>query len=369
MRPPADWLPAKPNPPAVIAFAPIDRTDSPAGLEVKHLHTGNPTPLKRFVEEAKPVFQQNYKGADFLEEKELTIGGRPAYRIVFAHGKRLEIKTVIPRSNLEFYLVDAWLEKDDAPKLRPVLEASVASFRIVPRRLTAEERVAMRRTLETLRAGGIRKSMLGETWHAIHISRVKTGHMRTRLSEANGRYAFELDVVNDFGKGGKDTTKVRGEFAADGSYQKIERERTKVNPKKKWIFKAKAEVKDGRATVRRDMNGYVEERTLEIGEGVFLTDVAEIVRGLLVTAGAGDYVIRTLSPFSDTPNLEAVEVTRPEETEVNGENRKACIVFAVADRRKNRTYTYGPGGTLLRQGGSKDLFTILAATKEEALKK
>ena len=140
IRPPAGWIVTKPDPPAFIEFAPVDKPTLPCGLEVKHLHTGNPTPQRRFVAEAKPVFKLRFKDAVFQEEKELTINGRPAYRIVFSHGDRLEVKTVIPRSNLEFYLIDAWMGKDDAAKYRPAVEAAMASFEVVPMPLTSEER-------------------------------------------------------------------------------------------------------------------------------------------------------------------------------------------------------------------------------------
>ena len=44
------------------------------------------------------------------------------------------------------------------------------------------------------------------------------------------------------------------------------------------------------------------------------------------------------------------------------------MALSRVDRRKTVAYTYGVDRVLLRQGGGKDLFSVRALSKDEALK-
>jgi len=192
--------------------------------------------------------------------------------------------------------------------------------------------------------------------------------MRFKMTESEGMYSFDSEVRNDLGDGNTDTTLVRGSFSPDGRVQKLETEETKINPKQKWTFRASAVAQAGQVKVSRDINGVKEDRTFAVEEGVLLNDIAECVRTVLVGAGRGSYLLKSLSPFSEEWSIEMIDVGGLETLEVDGRTRECILVQAYVGRRKNMTYYYAPDRSILRVGGPKDLFSVRATTKEDAQK-
>jgi hypothetical protein len=227
------------------------------GLRLSHLHyRATPTPLESFVKQAKSHIEREFKGAKIVEEKNLTISGRKAFRLVFEFENTVQIKTVVPRTHLEGYLLDASFLKSDEEKFRKIAEASIETFKVVPTPLTGEETGADLRMADLLGAAKVQPGLLGERWHTIHLGGRKTGHMRTLLSDAGGRYGFEVEVHNDFGEGNVDATTVRGSFSPDGRDQKIDFEQSKTNDRKeRWQFRSSASIRGGVLKASRDMNG------------------------------------------------------------------------------------------------------------------
>jgi hypothetical protein len=354
--------------PTLVKFTQPGDLKLPAELLVTHLHSTNPTPLESFRRQAKDNIKEKYPGSKILEEKDLSIAGKQSFRIVFTHNDFVLFKTVIHRTNLEYYLLDALYPPDQAEKIRPLVESSIATFEINPLPMSAEERASDGRTMAVIKAAKMEPALLGERWYAIHLSGKKVGYMRFKLAESEGMYAFDLEVRNDFGEGNTDTTIVRGSYSPDGGVQKVETEETKVNPKQKWVFRANAVLQSGQAKMSRDINGIKEERSFAVEEGVLISDIAECMRSTLVGAGKGTYLIKTLSPYSEEWNIEIIDVGGPETLDVDGRTRNCILVQAYIGRRKNMTYYYAPDRTVLRVGGPKELFSIRASTKEEAQK-
>lgn len=378
IRPPAGWARRLGAGPFIARFTPPGMDPSPVegekkvppwGLTLSHLnYRSNPTPLEGFVKQAKAHIEKEFKGSRILEEKPLRIGGRAAHRIVFEFDQTIQVKTVVPRTHLESYLLDASFLKSDEAKFRKAAEASIDTFEIVPAVFSGEEAAADARTAELLKSAKIQPGLLGEQWHTVHLVGRKTGHVRTRLSEAGGLYVFETDVRNDYGEGNIDSTVVRGSFSPDGRTQKVETEQTKANDKKeRWQFRASASIEGGRYKAVRDMNGVKEEKAFPVDAGVLLEDVAEVVRRSLVPAGKGHWLLRTISAYADEWNIETVEVNDRESVELDGARREAHVLFCRVDRRRTMMYYYSPAGGLIRQGGVKDAFSIRLSTKEEAL--
>lgn len=378
IRPPAGWTRRLGSGPFIARFTPADveqqsaegdKKVPPWGITLSHLnYRSNPTPLEGFVKQAKAHIEREFKGSKMLEEKALKIDGRPAYRIVFEFDNTIQIKTVVPRTHLESYLLDASFLKSDEARFRKVTEASIESFQIVPTVLSGDEAASDARTSDLLKSAKIQPGLIGEQWHSVHLVGRKTGHMRTRLTDAGGIYAFEMDVKNDYGEGNVDSTQVRGTFSPDGRTQKVETEQTKANDKKeRWQFRASASIEAGQYKAVRDMNGVKEEKSFRVDEGVLFEDVADIVRRSLVGAGKGNWLLKTISPYADEWNIETVEVNGRETADLDGVRREAHVLFCKVDRRRNMTYYYSPEGMLLRQGGVKDAFSIRLSSKEEAL--
>ncbi len=368
IRAPLGWTRHLGMGPTVVKFRQPGEGSVTSELLISHLTSSNPTPLENFRKQARENIKEKYEGSKILEEKDLTLAGRSAFRIVFSHGDLIYLKTILHRSNLEYYLLDAAFPPAQAEKVRPLVEASIATVEIVPSPLSAEERVAESKALTLLKAARIDPVLLGEKWYTIHLASRKVGTMRIKIAESDGKYAFDSEVKSDFGEGNTDTTTARGLFSSDGRTQKVESEQTKVNPKQKWHFQASAAIQDGKAKVTRDLNGVKEERSFAVEDGVLLNDVLECVRPLIVGGGKGTYLVKVLSPYSEEWGPETLEVSGPENLELYGKPTDCILMMNSAGVRRKTTYTYLPDRSLFRVGGPKDVFSVRASTKEDALK-
>ena len=369
IRPPAGWIRRVGTGPTLVKYTQPGEMKVPSELLITHLITTNPTPLESFKKQARENFKEKHAAAKILEEKDLTIAGKPAFRMVFVENDLVSFKTIVHRTNLEFYLMDAVYASDQAAKVRPVLEASAGTLEIVPLPMNAEEKLAEARTLALLKAAKIDPALTGERWFAIYLANKKVGRLRMKLAESEGLYSIEEDVVSDFGDGNTDSTILKGSFSPDGRSQKLETEQTKVNPKQKWVFRATVVIQNGQAKITRDLNGVKEDRAFAVEEGVLLSDLAEFVRPTLVGAGKGSYLLKTLSPYVEDWGVEAIDVGGAENLDVDGRVRPCILVQSYVGRRKSMTYYFAPDRTMLRLGGPKDLFSIRATTQDEALKK
>jgi hypothetical protein len=368
LRPPAGWILHRGAGPTLAKFTEAGDLKTPAEMLITHLYSSNPTPLESFKKQAKENIAEKYPGSKILEEKDVTIGGKAGFRVVFTHNEGILFKTVVHRTNLEYYLLDAAYPPEEAGRIRPLIEASLNTFEIVPLPMSSEDRAIDARTLAALADTKIDPALLGERWYTIHLSNRKVGHMRFKMADAGGLYSFETRVQNDYGEGNTDSIEVHGSFSSDGRTQKLDTEEVKVNPKQRWVVRATAAVASGRAKISRDINGIKEERSIPLEDGVFLSDVAECVRSLLVGAGKGTYLLKSLSPYSDEWNSETIEVGGLESLEVDGQTRECMLVLAYVGRRKNMMYYYGPDRWVFRVGGPREPFAIRASTKEAAEK-
>jgi hypothetical protein len=339
----------------------------PAEFIVSHLSSGNPTPMPSWKKQAAEYIEQNYKGAERVSDEEFVLAGRPAFRIVFKHDGRRHLKTVILRSPLEYYLLDASMPEGQAAEVQPLVEKAISTFEIVPTPMDAEERAASDRFQAWLRDNKIRKPLLGERWFLIYLGLRKVGSMRVKLTESSdGLYAFEADLKNDFGEGNKDQTLVRGSFSPDARFQKVDTEQTKENAKERWQFRASVLIRNGEAKADLDMNGFKEQNAFKVDEGVLLSDVSEFIRPSLVFAGKGTYLMRVLSVFGTEPQPEVVEAGERENLDVDGKIRSCVLLQSRVNRSKHLLYYVSPEGAMLRLGGPRELFSIRAATREEA---
>jgi hypothetical protein len=368
-QPPSGWIRHVGAGPTLVRYTQPGELNVPAEFLITHLFTSNPTMMDSFKIQAKENLKEKYPGAKILEEKDLTLAGKRAFRVTFQFNDKLISKTVVHRSNIEFFLFDAIYPSETGEKLRPLVESSLASFEIVPMPLSTEEKASDLRTTALIRNAKIDPALLGERWYSVLLSNgKKVGRMRFKMAESAGMYSFDTEVRNDFGDGNTDTTVVKGSFSPDGRVQKVDTEETKVNPKQKWIFRASAVNQGGQVKVSREINGVKEERSFSVEDGVLLTDIAECLRTVLVGAGRGSYLLKTLSPYSEEWSIEVIDVGGAETLEIDGRSRECILVQAYVGRRKNMTYYYAPDRSILRVGGPKDLFSIRLTTKEEAEK-
>jgi hypothetical protein len=370
-RPPAGWEVRPGQAPTVLRWHHAGAAGKVDGeLLLTHLRSSNPTPLPGLREQAKEHFKERFPESKLVEDAAAEVGGRSAHRLAWTNKGLLHLKVAVRRSNLEWYILDGILEEGAAAKLRPVVDAAAATFKIVPAPLSADEKAAFGRFLGVLGSAKADPGLFGERWYMILLGGRKAGHQRLKVGASEGLIAFELDVHLDLGDGNRDVSTVRGSFSPDCRVQRLESEQVKENDKKeKWVFRASATLEGGRVRALRDMNGTKEEGTFPVEEGTVLVDVHEVVRSFLVAAGKGTYFVRTLNPFVEDTTPELIEVASPEALRIDGAERETVMVQSRIDRRKTMTYAYGTDRRLYRLGGPQDLFVVLASTREEALRK
>jgi hypothetical protein len=368
IRPPAGWVRHLGAGPVLAKWVEPGDLKTPGEFTVTHLQSMTPTPLENFKLQSRDILKEKLPGAKILEEKDLTIAGKPAFRMVYSNEELINFKTCVHRNNLEFYLLDATFPSDRSTKVRPVIESSIATLEILPMPLSAEEKLLDAKTTALIQAAKLDPSILGERWFTIHVGSKKVGHSRYKLAESEGAYAFETDVRLDFGGGDTDATTIRGSFSPDAKTQKVELEESKTNPKQKALYRTSASIRAGQAKITRDLNGMKEERTFTVEDGVLLIDISECMRPLLIAAGKGNYLLKGLSTYSEEWKPEMVDVGGVENLEFDGKSRECILVQAYVGRRKNMTYFYGTDRSLIRAGGHREKFAIRQTTKEEALK-
>jgi hypothetical protein len=366
IRTPAGWVRLQPLGPEALRFS-TGNKDAPAELTLTRYTTPNPTPLDSFVAQAKDHLAETFKQVK-IEEEKVTLAGGPAARLSFVSGKILQVKTILKRTNLEYYLLDIALDRENALEARAVAERSIASFEIVRPPASEEELAAGEKTLAAIKDAKIDPELLGEHWQVILFKSKKIGHRRTKLSADGDRYAIEVDVLTDLGKDGRDRTVIRGTFSPDARFQKLETEQTKSNKGKRWQFRASAEIAGGKLTVERDMNGFREKASFAVKPGTVFPVVGDVLRRTLVGAGRGTYFLRTLSPFEDETGTELFEVGHRDTIRVDGVEHTGWIVVSKVKRRKNLTRSYAADRSLLKFGDNRNLLSVLKATQEEAEK-
>jgi hypothetical protein len=370
IRPPAGWVGRPARSPSVVKFLrPAEGGKSDADLLVTHLISGNPTPLSGWQSQAKDHVKEHYPEAKLLEDRNLEIGGRPAHLLSWSNKGLVHLKMGILRTNLEWYAVDASMPEAATASIRPLVDASAASFRIVPQPMTADERAAQTRTLALMKKAKLDPALKGERWYAILLGVRKMGHQRVKLDESEGLVTFEVDTVLDAGDGNRDVSTVRGSFSPDGRVQKVETEQVKQNKQEKWTFRGSGSLDGGKVRARRDMNGAAEEKTFTVDEGVLFGDVVDVYRSLLAASGKGTCFLRTLSVFADETNTELLEIGELERVKIDGAEQPLILVMSTIDRRKTLTNMYGPDRRLVRMGGVNEALALKSVSKEEALAK
>jgi hypothetical protein len=367
-QPPMGWVRHVAPGPMLVKFTQPGELKSPAEFTVTHLHLPTPSPLESFKRQTKEVLKEKFPTAKMMDEKDLTIGGRPAYRVSYLNDGIIYFKTCIHRSHIELYMLDAAYPEDQSAKLRPLIESSIATFEIIRQPLSDEEKVLDARTTSLIQAAKLDPQLLAERWFTVHIGARKVGHTRFKQTESEGAYAFETDVRLEFAPGDVDTTTIRGSYSPDGRVQKIDLEETRNNPKQKWAFRTTSTIRSGQAKILRDLDGLKEERSFAVEDGVLLSDVADCMRPVLIGAGKGNYLLKSLSPYAEDWKPEMIDVGGVEDLEFDGKPHRCVLVQAYVGRRKNMTYFYGTDRSLIRAGGHKEKFAIRQTTKEEALK-
>lgn len=368
LRPPLGWVRHVGAGPILVKFSQPGDLKSPAEFTLTHLQLPTPNPLASFKRQTKEVLKEKFPTAKLLDEKDLTIAGRPAYRVSYLSDGAIFFKTCVHRSNVELYMLDAAFPEDQADKLRPLIEASVGTFEILRQPLSDEEKLLDARTTSLIQAAKIDPQLLAERWFTVHIGSRKVGHTRFKQGESEGAYAFESDVRLEFAPGDIDTTTIRGSYSPDGRVQKVELEETRNSPKQKWVFRTTASIRSGQAKISRDLDGAKEERSFAVEDGVLLSDVADCMRPVLIAAGKGNYLLKSLSVYAEDWKPELIDVGGTEDLEFDGKPHRCVLVQAYVGRRKNMTYFYGTDRSLLRAGGHREKFAIRQSTKEEALK-
>ena len=369
-RPPVGWTPRPVRPPSLVKFV-RPPAEGKGNVEIlfSHVDGASPTPMATWTVQSAANVKESQPEAKILEEKKLEVNGRPAHLLSWSEKGVQRFKLGILRTNLEWYVVDAFFPEGEAAAVRPLLDASAASLRILPKPLSPEERVSLDRTRKIMGRVKLDPALKGERWYVVALGARKLGHQRVKIDESADLVTFEVETSFEVSEGSRDVATVRGSFSPDGRIQKVETEQHKQDKKEKRSYRATASLDGGQVRVRRDMNGAVEEKTFVVEEGVLLGDVVEIYRSFFAEEGKGSYFIRTLNVYADEPSTEQLDVADPEKLKLDGVDRKVILISSTIDRRRTLTNAYGLDRRLVRMGGASDPLVVKVSTKEEAVGK
>ncbi len=381
-RPPAGWSAHQGVPPEIVRFAAPEKGPA-AELIFIHYFPQNPTPLAHFRVQLEKHLKTKYPDHTPILNRQVAVAGLPAFQVALRTKTKNQdppeeiviYRTIVHRSNLEYYAFDCQCIASAYDRLAPLFDKSIATLKIEKTEPTLEERAATARAVEFLRGGALgKKELEGEGWQGIYLTKKKVGYQRQKLApvkvEGAAGYEYESDTILDFQEGGKCRTVVRGSFTADGKFQRISSEEI-VAPEKEPELKYRftATLRGGRVTVQREMKEIREEASFDVPDGTLFTDVADVFRRAASTGPKSTYLVPILNPFRGDPGGESLEVAGKESVEVEVDVMKEVfVVLSNVDRRRSLVYWYDAKSELFSVQGARQAFVIVAMSKEEALK-
>ena len=362
------------------AGAAFFRVQAPAGsiadgaAWLLHQESQQPVSLAYITESFRKRAEVEYKGYKFVSERTLTVGGFPAYLVVFTatakEKKELVFAhTIIQRQLQEYFIFDAVAAAPEKARIVALAEKMLGTFRTgLGGARDRDERVT--KTAGLLKSAPARPGLAGTQWHELSVAGRKLGWQRTLLREAKVEGApgweFEVELQQEDEEGGKRTDLSKGSFTADGAIQKVEFRRAIRTPKDPPV-----DVSETASLVRGDYHAVREflgiklEKKFKAPEGTLLGDVAETMRRNVALLAPGKYALRVLEPFRDVAYVEDWLHAGP--SRMQGEERELIQALVSFARHPPVEYLYDLDGTLRRRKGP--MIVLKRCTEEEARKR
>jgi hypothetical protein len=364
IRAPAGWKPQRLLPPSLIKFVGPDGAD----IALRHVEGMWPVLLSSFLDDLKPHFEKEMPGYKIATDEEVRVGAYGG-RLVAVEGRHKDgkdvtlVKSIVPRSLREFFMVDGSCDPKDAAKVTTLVRKMLGSLTIgLP--LTRQEADG----LAALPAVEVGATLGGEHWFRVMVKERKLGYQRwlVREEKVDGApgCAFEADQFLTYDDG-KSVHRSRGAFTPDGRVQRCDHEVEIDDAKGKRVFKESIAIRAGDAVASRDINGTRLEAKFRVPERTYLGDAADVVRRTLAARGKSVCAMRVLEPFRDEARVELLEVGAPEKTKQEGVERMLTAVMTKSARRSQLHYFYEPDG-LWRLG--RAALIIERCSKAEATK-
>ncbi len=374
VRPPAAWKAVLLLPPAFVRFEAPEGGPVGAQVVLRQYEPQFPMTLKVFFDEiVSPHFKGELADLKITTDENLTVSGHPC-RLVVAQGKKKDgaahaiVTAIAARGYKEFFFVDGACAGKDVDTLIALIRKVVGSLTLgLPDSKEEADCIAK------LPALGFRAEVTGDRWYRVTVKGQKFGHQHVVIREGklNGRPAYEWDVDQalKYSDGGT-SIRSRGAFTPDGLSQKCDYEfvvEQKDQPKKTYL--ETVEIANGEATVTRTIAGVTElKKVLRLSEKTYLTDAADVVRGLAALAGKGTWGLRVLNPFSDVAQIEEIECGPMERIKIEDESVDGAVMLVKVARRRQTAYYVDSQGALLSVGAANHAFRVYRCTKDEALK-
>ncbi|MHC4606232.1 MAG: hypothetical protein ACYTAF_04810 [Planctomycetota bacterium] len=389
IRMPHGWAPMIVRAPAIVRYGAPGDEGLRVMITVSVVRVAHPTPIGAYRRELDGWLAKSHEGHTPLDDSELRIDGRDAFRkrILTKHvvrdkeGKKLReydavvVKSAVRKDYHTFLCIDASYEQKHEDRYAELVFRVIESLRFLPARALSEGEQKGEKALLGWLDGrtALPDALLGESWQAVRIQledrkAQKLGHQIQKLEAGEKGYAFTAASRVSFEDGSSSETRGSGTFTADGASQTLEYEKVVMTAdKKKHTYRAKLTLRGEKVGIERSIDGVEEKREIAVPRGTFLDLAAGFFRRALALRGEGKYLVRVLRPFRDAPDPEFVEVAAPEKVRSGKEERVIIIVQSTPRRGRVLTYWYDASGGLVRLVTPGSPVSITGAAKEEAL--
>jgi len=362
---PGDWTVggASREPRLLVAAGIRDETLKPAPLLlVFHDRVGRPGTLTTFRKEVREAVEKDAIEFKLVEERDLKVKAWTGFVMVFTAKtdktpeKAVELEGVrvglllAPR---RYLLVDVTYPKTASDKLRPIAEKVAQTVDLFdPKEPAAAKKgvEAFKPILEKWSSFPSAFSTEQKLDYDIGKKTVGTYTLSVKDESVEGKPGYRLDqkLAIDLEKEGKTESKAAGFVACDLSLQILEVSDTRVSATgERFEYSATATIRDGKAQVKRKIQGEESAASFEVPKGTILYDFLDVILLRIIEYGRSDFHIRTLSVFDPDTRFLRIECSELQKIRIDGEKFDAHVIFVSKGDAPHVTYYIEGGRAIL----------------------
>lgn len=351
IRPPEGWRTVRVDPPSLLKYQPPEGGLAGGDFLVVGIDPGEPRTSKSVGAGLLEWQMKKFEGTELVEQEDIRVGGAPALSLQLRWKEHLVWKVVVARSPVELYLLDfTWASSQEAAG-RSLFRKAIDSARFWNVEPSREESAAIETSVAALKEAKLPPAVVGELLHLVTIADRPFGTWRVvvRKARVGDRDGYEFESVNELAgsDGGRKVDTVRGSFLLDGSRQQVDAERVvEATGRARETYRATVTIREGKCAISRSINGEPDDVSFPASPGLYIADVADLVRCVLAAKGKGTYALRRFDPFANSPGLETLEIAAPERMKARDGERNLIVALGRTDRRQNLVYRFEEDGRL-----------------------
>jgi len=311
-------------------------------IAVAENRQAEPVTLNQYREQLRLLLLRTIKEVKIIDDRSSKAGPYEGFVMAMeCKGAKdsdlLMLKGIWHLAPKHYLAIDGVAPKGNSDLIRASFEKAVKSIQFTPREGlkldgTAKKWPEIKQPVKV----NVKEEL--EVWAGDKPIGIYTLEIRDIVRDGVAGYEYAHVHRADYGKEGKEESSVRGFLSADATRQSVETTFFRVNQEARSTYiTASAEVRDGKATIQRRINGEACESVLEIPSGTLLADLVEAAHHHLTELGKGLSAFPILNIHERHPILINAEALGRQSVKLND---KVVEITVVSIAQENRVLTY-----------------------------